>query len=286
MTEHWYSQLLAEVRAQNESLELFSVTTSYLAKCLRAVTGIIAELHAHIDRHTFNDEEEEINFFKYVKPEFDGRAYFFTDLLKLEQSAPKKDQQAIEQYYRKRLDSTRSFLLHHQDDQLYLSLGFTYNDQTYFLRYPPTIQNDTLNFLLRDDRASLLPFLDKRYYTPWSYLYAQLVSATFLQEYLEHRLSSATPAGGQPLSPISWTGNKAELVELIYGLNEMGVLNGKKESISSLATFFGNIFQIDLSNIYKMYENNRLKKKSRTPFFDSIKLSLLRRYEYDDEFSK
>ncbi len=81
---------------------------------------------------------------------------------------------------------------------------------------------------------------------------------------------------------IPWTGSQAALTELIYALNEMGVLGGKHNEIRQLRISFEQVFKFDLGNIYKTYENMRMRKKSRTPFIDGLRNALLRRMDDDD----
>lgn len=53
------------------------------------------------------------------------------------------------------------------------------------------------------------------------------------------------------ISPLlKWTGDKIELVELIYGLHETKSINNGETDIKTLAEFFELIFQIDLGHYY------------------------------------
>ena len=88
--------------------------------------------------------------------------------------------------------------------------------------------------------------------------------------------------GFQHGASLTWTGTQAGLTELIYALNEMGVINGKHNDIKCLKTAFEQLFGFNLGNIYKTYENNRMRKKSRTPFLECLRNALLRRMEDDD----
>jgi hypothetical protein len=81
---------------------------------------------------------------------------------------------------------------------------------------------------------------------------------------------------------LKWHGSQAALTELIYALNEMGVLEGRRNEIRKLRIIFEKMFLFDLGNIYKTYENIRMRKKSRTPFLDGLRNALLRKMDDDD----
>ncbi len=107
-----------------------------------------------------------------------------------------------------------------------------------------------------------------------------------LEEYVNGLVGGSAPAlraTSYPDPPkLIWTAPKVALVELLYALQEYGVFNNTKLEVKKLADYFEKIFQTDLRNVYKSYEDIRLRKKNRTPFLDALKSSLLRRMDEDD----
>ena len=82
-----------------------------------------------------------------------------------------------------------------------------------------------------------------------------------------------------------WTGTLVELVELIYGLQELRCIDGET-AINELAAFFGRIFGMDIKerNCYDAYlDMKRHKKDSRTYFLDKMCERLNLRMQRDDE---
>ncbi|WP_308199578.1 RteC domain-containing protein [Chitinophaga sedimenti] len=72
----------------------------------------------------------------------------------------------------------------------------------------------------------------------------------------------------------------------MYALNEAKVIGGKTHDVSKLRDHFANIFGVQVANIYAAHEDNRLRKKARTPFMDELKRVLIDKYNYDDEHAK
>ncbi len=95
---------------------------------------------------------------------------------------------------------------------------------------------------------------------------------------------SAKPVIPDNERPVKWTGSKAEAVELIYELVKVGVLNNGQITIRQLTRWFEQEFQIELSNVYKYFQDIRNRRKETTSL--AIKMDkVLRLYidQLDDE---
>lgn len=83
-----------------------------------------------------------------------------------------------------------------------------------------------------------------------------------------------------------WTGSMAELVELIYGLDEMKLINGGETGIKELLARFCRMFGVEIkeNQCYNTYADiKRRKNESRTYFFDRAAERLNRRMMRDEE---
>lgn len=83
-----------------------------------------------------------------------------------------------------------------------------------------------------------------------------------------------------------WTGTLVEMVELIYGLQEMRCIDDGDTPINELFAFFGLQFglEIKVRNCYDTYlDIKRRKNDSRTYFLDKMRERLNLRMQRDDE---
>ena len=83
-----------------------------------------------------------------------------------------------------------------------------------------------------------------------------------------------------------WTGSMAELVELIYGLDAMKLVNEGEPGIKELLENFCKVFGMEIkeSQCYNTYADiKRRKNDSRTYFFDKAAEKLNRRMLEDEE---
>lgn len=85
-------------------------------------------------------------------------------------------------------------------------------------------------------------------------------------------------------SAFRWTGNAVDLVEIIYGIDEMGCINHGDTPIGELASFFYTLFGVDSKECYRFYTDiKRRKNDSRTYFIDKMQERLNKRMQQDDE---
>ena len=90
-----------------------------------------------------------------------------------------------------------------------------------------------------------------------------------------------------PASPLQWTGNAIDLVELIYGINEMGCINIGEMPLKQLAPLLYRIFGIEAKDCYRFYiDIKRRKNESRTYFLDRMQEKLNRKILRDEELER
>ena len=82
-----------------------------------------------------------------------------------------------------------------------------------------------------------------------------------------------------------WTGKKSDYVELIYGLQTMGVINGGKTNVRGLLEAFNSIFGdvVPFEQCYATYEAiKRRKLTSKAAFLESMMNGVHDRIKEDD----
>ena len=85
---------------------------------------------------------------------------------------------------------------------------------------------------------------------------------------------------------LQWTGSVVEMVEMIYGFDELRCINNGEFGIKEMLSRFGKIFGMNLNDTqcYNTYKDmKRRKNDSRTYFFDKLSEKLNDRMDRDDE---
>lgn len=239
------------------------------------VTQTLTELELFLASETFTDPSEEIHFFKQIKPQFDGHLIFYLKLISLEADLSQAYPDKVRRY-RMELKRIKRYYRLHLDFYRYMHSDATDQDAYYFIR---TDKADPL--FLDDYYHAYNPLL----FTRMSYKAAKLVALGLLSEYIRDNMADLMmgkkvedPEGG-----LQWMAPKVYLAEIAYGLYAMKVFGNanKHQVFRHVCSAFGVTF----ANKYKVLEEIRLRKKNRTQAIDMMRMSILRQFDQDDEFS-
>ena len=86
---------------------------------------------------------------------------------------------------------------------------------------------------------------------------------------------------------LQWTGNAIDLVEMIYGISEMGCINNGNIQLNELAPVLYAFFGVNSKDCYRFYTDiKRRKNDSRTYFLDKMQVKLNEKMRKDDELER
>jgi hypothetical protein len=227
------------------------------------------ELFKWLKKHKFISIEEEIYFFKELKPIFLSKLIYYKTILKLESNLPHAKKSKIK-YYEKALNRIHQYSKNNAAFYEYYRARASYYDSVYFVR------SSNKNILQED--CYIINYHTKLC-TSHDYRIAVFISNDMLTNYLESRMeelekncSITHPLINQSLN---WTGNKIDLVELIYALHLSKKINNGNSDIKELAATFGKMFNQDLEeNIYRWYVDIKNRKTVRSKFINQLSESL------------
>lgn len=268
--ERFYAALenqLNEVCLNGESM-----ADQYKASILLCKKAM-AKLKTYISNYSFENKEEEIYFFKVLKPQFYSKYIYFINVYKFIMQTPPGGEDILKEYINFELADIKRFFDHNQSFYQYYRSGSTQMDELYFTRGGFDVHVDLEEFEE-----------DEQYSTSHDYKLSKIIANEKYQEFLNLELQKAleheehSQEKGLDL-PLTWTANKTDLVELIYALVALGVFNNGNVEIKAAVSFFQTVFQIDLGSYYHKYTDIVRRKKERTVFIDKLKLALLRRIE-------
>ncbi|MEB0261808.1 RteC domain-containing protein [Mucilaginibacter sp. 10I4] len=272
--ERLYNALDSEL---NElSLNVHTTEEQYSASILLCKKAM-ANLKNYISSsYSFENTEDEILFFKTVKPQFYSKYIYFINIYNFIIQQPLGGDEILKDYINFELADLKRFFDHNQAFYQYYRSGSTQMDEVYFTRGGFNVQAEL------DDFEE-----DEVYSTGHDYKLSKIIANERYQDYLNLELAKITN-NGNPQSeptlelPLTWTANKTDLVELIYALVSLGVFNNGNIEIKLVMDFIQNVFQVDLGSYYHKYTDITRRKKERTSFLDKLKFALLRRM--DDKF--
>jgi len=269
----YITNLKKEVDARIEQIE--SAEDNILKRSL-AASQVLAEafnlLKMFILTYTFKNEEEEILFFKDIKPKFCYRLIYYRKIFNIEMNRPLAGIDAQKEYLNKELNSINQYTIKRLDFIRYCRSGSTHLDSLYFLRGKMYTEQYLETFYYE---------LDPIFSTNCDFKVAKILANDMLSVYLmqevellDNNTSKLSPSSFPPIK-LTWKGTKTELMEQLYSWDSMGSFGDIP--LTQLSDYVQNVFNIQLDNNLSRAFSDMKIRTIPTPFLDKLKNALLRR---------
>tara|TARA_R110002050_G_scaffold253424_1_gene391605 strand:- start:22528 stop:23370 length:843 start_codon:yes stop_codon:yes gene_type:complete len=240
----------------------------------------LEKLKKFVLKRKFKSTNEEIIFFKEIKPQFSSKFIYYNKIYKMETKRPYGGQRVVKKFYRNELRKLKLFFDSELEFYRYFRTGSNYLDHKYFVRGKLDVKLSLNSFYFESD---------KNFATTHSYKVAKIMAHDLLQVYLEDKLlilENKQPNQKSQVDPKikqNWTGSKVALIELLYALHSEGVFNNGASDLKDIAAYFENTFNINLGQYHRAFLEIRMRKGDRTKFMTSLKENLRKRMDYSDE---
>lgn len=245
------------------------------------IRPLFEELREFIHQYTFQDENEEILFFKDIKPSILSKLIYFNDIYTLELRKPNGSKEVLKEYYKKKQTVITEFCNANLEFYQYYRSKATHLDKHYFLRGHE-------NYKLCHNCGMFDK--DPLFSTCYDHKVAKMLAYDMLEIYLQQRLQNVerqevieTSRVSLPDNPFRWTAPKIAAIELGYAIYAAGVLNDGNADIKEIMTYIEASFKIDLGDYYRTYLAIRERKKDKTSFLTNLINKLLRKMDEDDK---
>lgn len=275
-------ETLLKIDAEIESIGFNNdITINDALHMVKYIIPLYDQLRKLTVEHIFSSTEEEIYFFKELKPSILGRYLYFNKVYRIESQCPSGSNDVIKEYLNDELGGLTYFFRRNLElYQYYRSKATTY-DTYYFIRGKADIRLCCDSF--QCDR-------DPMFSTGYDHKIAKILANEMLQIYLNKRiinLGQSEAINKQAITqipyPANWTSNKIFLIELGYALYVAGDINNGNITVKEIMDLLGAMFNIDLGDYYRGYITLKNRKKDRTLYLKTLIEKLLKRMEEDDE---
>lgn len=274
---NFVDKLQREIRLKIEQIE--AEDKNILKKSLDA-SHVLGEgfdrLKEFIINYRFKDENEEILFFKEVKPKIFCHLIYYRKIYNIEMHRPVASVDAQKEYLKKKLDGIQDFNDKILDFYRYYRSGATYLDTAYYVRGRP----DTEQYL-----ETFYYERDPQFSTNADFKVAKIMANDMAQAYLLAELEllenyiRKPDTSSFPKVKLTWTGSKTDLIELIYALDTEGCFSEGKVPLIQIAAYFESVFNINLgNNIARNFYDMRIRNQP-TPFLDRLREEIRKRME-------
>ena len=236
------------------------------------------ELKEYVVLNGFNDVEEEIRFFKTIKPKVFSKLIFYNDLLRIENYKLLTHRKFIAKVLSEAIREIHEFIKSNKEFYYYYITNQTYLDEKYFVR------NDNCIFT---GSRNLQYLTDPKFATLRDETVAYFMAYEQFEEYLENEicLLKSKRKPWQTFQPrnlnlkMTWTASKVALVELIYALHCCSCINGGSIHINELISFFELVFDIKLYKAYRAFVDIKERKIDKAKFMTELRTALINRLD-------
>lgn len=245
-------------------------------KMIDLTQGYIDQLRERVIVHEFNAQEEEIVFFKELKPQVLSKQLYFNKIYCIESKFPTGSNEAAKRYLNDQLHSLEYYFNRYLDFHQYYRSGSTVYDKYYFVRgnVDPKLCTDSSRFNS-----------DLKFSTVYDFKVAKIIANEMLRIYLNRRLKmieDPTLFVETKKSRRTWTGQKNSLIELGYSLYASGDIDHGNIDVKEIMDTLGEAFNVDLGEYYRTYIALRERKKDRTAYLNSLIEKLTKKMDEDD----
>ena len=234
----------------------------------------LENLREYVKDYSFNNQSEEIEFYKHIKPKVLSYLIFYAEQLNIETKRTREGKKEQIKYFKKAISRFQDYFKNNLELYHYYKSKATHLDEQYFIRNNKTIR---LNIEIYHY------FFDNKFSTNYDTTVATIRAYIKLIEYLKNEISKLnneeqnmkTISPFQKETQLNWTGSKTDLVELIYALHNVGAINSGTAEIKDIAVSCEQMFNIDLGDYYHSFVEMRNRKINPTKFLDKLKDKLV-----------
>jgi hypothetical protein len=248
---------------------------------IRYIEKKLKELHKWLKKYVFLSVQEEIHFFKELKPRMVSKLLFYKELLKLETSLPPSKKKK-RKHYEELISTIHQYVVTNKEFYEYYRSRTSFKDEDLFVRhcYKDIIKYD----------CYLINF-DSKLCTSHDFNVAIIIANDMFTSYLENKLDELNGKCKFNISQIdhkfNWTGTKVDMTELIYAFQATGCINNGNFDLKELATFLGTMLNVEIdSNLYGTYSDIKSRKEPKTKFLNTMSEKLIEKMDNEDSKKK
>jgi RteC protein len=274
------TKLNKNLNAQLQKIDLEE--TSIIIKAQKSIVCLnsaLSKLRTFILNYNFKNEEE-ILFFKVIKPGIVSQLIYFVKINNIERKRPMGSNEKKQTHFLHELEKLSFFFNSHLEFYGYYRMNSAFLDDKIFVRGREDIHFHIDNPLI---------YIDPDFSTSMDYMVAEIIANDRLEVFLKTELDVLTIKDSNPNwgqlgmvgnTTLKWTDDKTSLVELIYAIDALGSINKGQCEISVLTALFEQVFNVRLTDVYRTFIDIR-GRETPTKYIDNMRAALRQRMGKD-----
>ena len=276
--KNFTNRLLIELENQLEETQTIEDDPiKKLEVAIEYVVISLEKLKAFFKNYNLNNKQDEIYFFKEIKPQFTSKLIYYNEIYNIEINKPIGDEKRIKKYYSKEIKKLKNFFTKNKEFYKYYRTKNTCLDKKYFLRKKYDIKLTLESYYFQSDPV---------FSTTHDYLIAKLIANEKIIIFLENKLNNQTAntTKKNDKNILKWTGTKLALVELVYALHNEKIINNGNISLNECIKAVENFFNTEINQHNRIFLEIRNRKTiDKTNFINSLHVNLNNKINQLDE---
>jgi len=262
----------------NAKIELAkNENTKYVPIAIKIIESYIDQLKEFIDKNEFQSIQEEIYFFKMLKPRFCSMLIYYAKVQQYEMEKPLGSIEEKKEHINSHLNNLTRYFKKHLTFYQYIKNDNIHLDEIYFIRANAKKNVSYDNFTID---------IDFRYCTGYDNRIAVFQANENLEKYFYNEMNLLLNPSQNPFNShflqnthyepdyeknnLHWTESQSALTELIYALYESKVFNEGETTILEITKCFEIVFNVRLSNVHRSFVEIKNRKNERLKFLDGL----------------
>jgi hypothetical protein len=277
------SKIVSQIKSQEDKISSKMMRTADEAyQMILFLKEMLSSIKAEVSQEGFNTEQEEIDFFKSIKPQVLGKLIYYNKIFRIETTCPVDNGKMYYNYFEsqfKTLKAEYTESICNEDFYRYYRAGRTDRDHSYF-------RLGQINY--HEGLKSGVFEIDVNFSTYYDNKIAHIIAHELLYTYLLNKIDleenqNMILRSGDTSKDISWTNSQTALIELIYALYASNSISHGNLGIRKMALIFQVLFRIPLHDVHHAFHRMKTRSGSRTIFLDQLKQALEEYMEKDKD---
>mgnify|MGYP001392149627 CR=1 FL=1 len=267
----YIKKIILSIREEEQKSDL---SPQYVIASSRQIASVLLDKlelkKEYILENGFAKPEEEIEFFKKIKPEVQGKLIFYNKVFKIESSCPPGMWEVHKKYFSDELQKIENIYRENTCNcpfYRYYRSGRIDRDEELFIRGQINIDNGLNSHIFESDH---------RFSAYFDYKVARIIGDELFYDYLIFRINSGLfdMTKAENLQQLVWTDSKNSLIELIYALHVNGAILNGNINVRKIASAVQSVFNIELGDTHHAFHRMKMRAGSKTAYLDQLKKSL------------
>lgn len=240
----------------------------------------MANLKTFIQANTFENNQDEIEFFKFIKPGILSHRVEEGLRYNLMVNRPIGTKEIQMKYFEEELSALQSLFRMNSFHYQYYKNRFSELDALFFLRNSGPLAVPLLDVMAEAETG---------FSTPVSYIFSKFIAYENTQYFILEQIAglqnpeSKVLVQVDPSANLKWTGEVINIVELAYGLWLTGQLNNGNASLNQIVRWLEANFEVSIGIVQRRFVEIAARKRlSTTKYIDQMRDQIQKKIENDN----